>query len=191
MRPAAILAIVPLSLACLGQAPAPATAGRGGLAQALSTAPPAPAASMEKPRLNREEIDKIEAGFESTLHNLNDPPEVIGACSGIYLSGYGMVFTTALNLVTPPRMGPFQPAPTPGAVHQRKLAQLPVLKQKMREMLAEAAKGLAALPPGEKVATAVRLFYLPGEDKSGLPDQIIMTADRASALTGDIQTEIQ
>jgi len=191
MKPTAILMILPLSLACLGQAPAPATAGQGALAQALSPAPPARAVSVEKPRLSREEIAKIEAGFELTLHNLNDAPEVIGACSGIYLSGYGVVFTTALNLVTPPRMGPFQPTPAPVAVHQRKLAQLPILQQKMREMLAVAAKGLVALPPDEKLVAAVRLFYLPGEDKSGLPDQIVMTADRASALAGNIQTEIQ
>jgi len=177
MKPAGILAILALCLACPGQAPAPA-------------------ASTEKPRLNRDEIANIESGFEGALRrvNDNDPPALLGACSGVYLSGYGVVFTVALDLITTPHPSPFGPAPqrgSPEIVNKRKLANLPFLRQSMRDMLMGAAKGLTALPANEKFAVAVRLLYLPGEDKSGLPDQIVMTADRASALAGNFQPEEQ
>jgi hypothetical protein len=174
MRPAGALAILVLSLACLGQAPAPAVA-------------------TQKPSLNRDEIAKIESGFEVKLRRLNDqnPPSVLGACSGIYLRGYGVVFTTALDLTTPPRGSPFEPMPAAGMVHERRLANLPLLKQTMRDMLAGAAKGLAALPANEKIVVAVRLLYMQGDDKTGLPSQIVAAADRASALAGAFQPEEQ
>jgi hypothetical protein len=47
------------------------------------------------------------------------------------------------------------------------------------------------LPPNEKVVVAVRLFYMDWEDKNGLPNQIVMTADRASAVAGKIETDEQ
>jgi hypothetical protein len=175
MRPAGVLAILALSLASPGQAPIPA-------------------GSAEQPRVSRDEIEKIESGFEGKLKGLNDkdPPSVLGACSGIYLNGYGVIFTTALDLITPAYASPFGALPAnarPEIVHQRKLAQLPVLRQAMRGMLTGAAKGLTALPANEKIAVAVRLLYFQGEDKTGLPAQIVLTADRAAALAGNITEE--
>ena len=41
------------------------------------------------------------------------------------------------------------------------------------------------------VVVAVRLDYLNWEDTTGLPAQILMRADRKSALAGDIKEEQQ
>jgi hypothetical protein len=141
-------------------------------------------------------VAKLESAFEQRLKNLgsNDPVDQLGACSGVYLNGYGLVFTTPLSLVAAPVFGPFTGGFTvqkADGVHKRKLAQLPFLRKAMSDMLVQAAKASPALPPEEKVVVAVRLVYLDWEDKTGLPNQIVMSADRASALAGAIHTDEQ
>ena len=54
-----------------------------------------------------------------------------------------------------------------------------------------AAMALIQVPEGQQFVLAVRLDYLPWEDTTGLPGQIVMKADRKSALAGDVQTEEQ
>jgi hypothetical protein len=43
----------------------------------------------------------------------------------------------------------------------------------------------------QKIIYAIRLRYFPLEDSSGLPAQIVMRADKKSALNGDIKTEVE
>ena len=43
----------------------------------------------------------------------------------------------------------------------------------------------------QKVIFAVRLRYLPEEDTTGLPAQVVMSADKKAAQMGDIETEIE
>ena len=50
---------------------------------------------------------------------------------------------------------------------------------------------LIQIPDNQLVVVAVRLAYLNWEDTSGLPGQILMRADRRSALAGDIKEEQQ
>ena len=190
MRTAAVLPVLALAMACSAQEP-PSQVSPVAVAAPVQP-PPAPAMK----RLDFNAVAKIESDFERKLEHLDsaDPFEAMGACSGIYLNGYGLVFTTAVSLASAPKFGPFTGAYTKEkaeAVHKRKLAHLPALRKAMSEMLIGAAKSLSALPPNEKVVVAVRLFYLDYEDRTGLPNQIVMTADRASALAGNIQTEEQ
>jgi hypothetical protein len=168
MKTAGVLAIAALAMVCSGQDAA------------------------RRPDLTG--VAKIESGFELKLKNLDpaDPFDRLGACSGVYLSGYGLVFTTPLSLVAAPAFGPFTGGFTvekAEAVHKRKLAHLPVLRKAMREMVMDAARAFSALPPNEKIVVAARLFYMDYESKTGLPDQIVMAADRASAMAGNVQEE--
>ena len=78
-----------------------------------------------------------------------------------------------------------------GPLHQRKIDRLPALRQAMREMLRAAATTLIQIPDNQLVVVAVRLDYLNWEDTTGLPAQILMRADRKSALAGDIKEEQQ
>jgi hypothetical protein len=147
-------------------------------------------------RIELNGVAQVESGFEQRLKGLDpiDPFDRLGACSGVYVSGYGLVFTTAVSLVGAPVFGPFTGGFTKekaDAVHKRMLAHLPALRKAMSEMLTGAAKSLNSLPPNEKVVVAVRLFYMDWEDKNGLPNQIVMTADRASAVAGKIETDEQ
>jgi hypothetical protein len=169
-----------MALICTGQAPIP----------------PAPTMATQNVRPDGAVIAKIESGFENRLRGLDssEPFVLLGATSGVYVGGYGVVFTTPLDLATTPQTSPFQPVipkAQAAVVHQRKLAHLPLLRKAMADTVAAAANQLKTLAPGEKIVFAVRVFYLDWEDRTGLPSQIVASADRESALAGKIQMDEQ
>jgi hypothetical protein len=77
------------------------------------------------------------------------------------------------------------------AVHKRKLEHVPLLKTVMTNMMHEAAMTLLQIPSEQKIVIAVRILYMPWERTAGLPTQIMMSADRASALQDKIKVEEQ
>jgi hypothetical protein len=130
----------------------------------------------------------------ATRYGANDPIDLLGATRGIYLDGYGAVFTTEASLIVTPNVNPFHREITKeerARVHQRKLARLPVLKQVMTEMMKSAGLMLIQIPDNQQIVLAVRLLYLPYEDTTGLPAQVMMSASRNDARNGDIKTEEQ
>lgn len=148
-------------------------------------------------------LSTLESGFDRKLasFNVNDPIDLLGRTRGIYLDGYGVVFTTEISLIVTPSINPFHPAMTPAeiaTVHKRKAARLPELPGMMKEMVRTAAKTLqvasaagAQIPNDQQVVVAFRLLYLPWEDTSGLPGMLIAKADFRSALNNDITIEEQ
>lgn len=162
---------------------------------------PAPAAravqKTEKPRLGPQEFAPVETWFNNKILRLdpNTPFDLLGATRGVYVDGYGAVFTADVSLiVNPPGFTPFGGEIKPERVkevRQQKLAHLPMLRLAMREMLQSAAETLTALPANQKIMLAVRLLYQPYETTTDLPAQIVMTADRASAHGGNVQVDEQ
>jgi hypothetical protein len=139
--------------------------------------------------------------LEQRLDNLlvktgspNDPIDLLGATRGLYLDGYGAVFTTELSLIITPTINPFRQQITKeeaDRVHQRKLARLPLLKQAMAVMMKTSGMTLVQIPESQQIVLAVRLLYLPYEDTTGLPAQVMMSATRRDALNGDVKAEEQ
>ena len=171
----------------------------------MAARPVSPSAQMPaKPPLNSavvpapdpshfslDSIRMIERTLDAKLGSIRtEPINLMGATRGLYLPGYGLVFTAELDLVqTPTAGGLFRREITPAdvtSVHKRKVAQLPVLEQLMRDMVTAAAKNANPMPDNERVVVAVRLWYQAFEDTSGLPTQISMSADRKSAISGQI-----
>lgn len=163
-------------------------------------APPAAASAAaayltDQSRLSLDVVRNLERDFDARLDAVRpEPINVMGATRGLYLPGYGLVLTAELDLtLTPTAGGLLRRVITPAdaaAIHQRKLAQLPVMERLMRDMLAASARQAGALPDNERIVMAVRLWYQSFEDRTGLPSQILMTADRKSALSGQIM-EVQ
>ncbi|PWU00292.1 MAG: hypothetical protein C5B51_25530 [Terriglobia bacterium] len=123
-----------------------------------------------------------------------DPIDLLGLTRGLYLQGYGAVFTTEASLIITPTLSPFRQQITKDdvvKVHQRKIEHLATLKKAMRDMWIEAAASLTAIPDTEQLVLAMRLLYQPWEDTKGLPGQIVMKGPRRAAVTGNIQTEEQ
>jgi len=98
----------------------------------------------------------------------------------------GAVFTTELSPVFTPGLSPFQPnisQQDKEKVRQRKLARLPVVERLMNSMLQSAAKDLA-VPDDQQIVVAVNFVYLPYEDTTGLPGQMVVKGTRHAILSG-------
>ena len=111
--------------------------------------PGAPAAaaavSTEQSRLSLDAIRNLERIFDAKIESVrSEPMNVMGATRGLYLPGYGLVLTAELDLtLTPTAGGLFRRVITPAetvAIHQKKLAQLPMLEQLMRDAVAASAR---------------------------------------------------
>jgi len=131
----------------------------------------------------------------TTLFDLNEPLDLLGPARGISLEGYGIVFTAELSLVMTPGQSPFRQTIPPQAmkdkIRQRKIERLPKLKETMKDMMRTAAKTFIQVPLEQQIVFCVRFLYEPWEDRTGMPSQILMKADRKSAAAGDIQVEEQ
>jgi hypothetical protein len=142
-------------------------------------------------------LSELERGFDTklaTTGGASDPIDLLGATRGIYLDGYGAVFTTEVSLIVTPNINPFHTQMTEAEkekVHQRKVAHLPMLRQLMREVWRDSAAALTSIPENQQVVISVRLLYLRWEDTRDLPGEIVMKGDRRAALTGAVQTEEQ
>ncbi len=177
MRPvlAMLLAMVPLA----AQVARPVSAA----ARVSATVQTAPA------RVSLVSLATLARGFDRDLRMfaVTDPIDVLGNTRGIYLDGYGAVFTTELSPVLTPQLSPFRPnisEQEKAQVRQRKLARLPAVERLMNAMLQTAAKELAAVPDDQQIVVAVKFLYLPYEDTSGLPGQMVMQAARRTILSG-------
>ena len=163
-----------------------------------AAAAPAPAAAgvqaLKAVKIPISTLYLIERNCDDKLRSIGEPNTVdlLGATRGIYLDGYGTVFTSEISLVTPPAIYPFHPTITKEEVvrqHQKKLERLPRLRTAMQEMLKAAAASLAAMPDTQQIVFSVRLDNMKWEDTSGLPGMILVRADRKSALAGNIQIQ--
>lgn len=169
-------------------------------AQLTNAAASVPGGSLNvgKGRIALGTFTTLERRFDDEFRKIGEadnPIEMLGASRGVHLDGYGVVFTTELSLVLAPGTSPFMPTIPKEVVartRQRKLDRLPVLRQKIRELMRVAALTLIQIPDGQQLVIAVRLDYRQWEDTSGLPGQILMRASVKSARLGeDIATEEQ
>lgn len=131
----------------------------------------------------------LQTGFDTDLASFdyNDSIDVIGRTRGIYLSDYGVVFTTELSPIITPGITPFMqkiPDEIKARVHQRKIDRMPVVRQLMGKMMKKTADQLATLPDDQQIVLVVKLLYLPYEDTTGLPSQIVMKGDKRSVAKG-------
>ena len=119
------------------------------------------AASAEKPRFKRAALVAMEQSFDQRITRLADDPYLlVGNARGIYLEGYGAVFTAEVSLANGPGLSPFHPNITKDELSKlraKKLERLPALRQCMRDMLLAASASLDEVPPAVD-QIAVRSF---------------------------------
>ncbi len=144
----------------------------------------------------RKQIVEVERSIDRRFRDLRDaqPMTLLGSARGVYLDGYGAVFTIEVNLYPSAALSPFRQSYSEEEKRQlnvRKRQRLESLEQKAREILIEESAKLVKLPEGEKVALAVSLFHFAWEDLTGLPRQLVMAAARsvlAEARSGALAT---
>ena len=118
-----------------------------------------------------------------------DRPVAISSTRGIFLPGYGVVFSVEVNLVPMASPSPFRRSYTAEEVsdlNRRKREALEPLRHRMREVLLREGAALTDLAADLQVTLAVSLFHFPWEDRSDLPSQIVIGSSRAGLVDGSM-----
>jgi hypothetical protein len=154
---------------------------------ALASSTLVSAAAAEKPRVSRAAVAAVEKTLDNRLGGLwpDDPLMVVGLTQGVYISGYGVVFTGEVNIAPAAGISPFHQTITKeevARIHDKKLQRLAKLKDAMEDMLLSSAASLDAVPAEEQIAIAVSLFYWHWENTAGLPAQIVMRAPKRTLV---------
>ena len=145
------------------------------------------AAAVDKPRVSRATLAGMEKGLDERITRLWDdsPYALLGTTRGVYLEGYGAVFTAELNLVNSMGVSPFHPTISKQDVerhHAKKLERLPQVKNLLRDALVSTAASLDTVPPDEQIVIVAFLLRYPWEDPTGIPVQIMMQGQRKKLL---------
>ncbi len=148
-------------------------------------------------------LEGFESRFEAKLGQIPPPfPfQVLFPAPAIYVPGVGVMLSSIVSLSyldePSPFRGPFTPKEL-ATFRERKVQRLPILEQDMREVMVEtaAASDIDPVPPNERIVLGVTLFYFKWEDSSGLPRQIVMSAEKQKLLQArrdkiDLATVIQ
>jgi hypothetical protein len=144
-------------------------------------------AASDPPRVARATLAATEKSLDDRFTRLwtDNPFVVLGPTRGVYLEGYGAVFTTEVNLVPGPVLGLLMPAVTKQDIerHRRmKLERIPQLKAALEQALAATAASLDTVPPDEQIVLVAFLSKYPWEDASGMPVQIMMQGSRKQLM---------
>ena len=173
----------------------PATAKSTPVAAPAPTLPHETRSQSPSQRIPLAVLDNLKKTFDGRLQafDANAPIDLLGLTQGVYVGGYGAVFATELSPVVVSPLSPFHTKITEQEkiqVHQRMLLRIPAIRNLMQNMIKDSAKVLNLMPDDQQIVVAVRFSYLPWEDRTGLPDEIVMKADRRTALAGGpIQTQ--
>lgn len=141
-----------------------------------------------KPKVDRPLVQNLEMAMDKTLErDVLDANGylLLGYTRGVYLEGFGAIFSAEVNLAAGPTVSPFHPEVTKDdttRLRQKKLDKLPALKTAMRQLLFDLAARLEPMSSAEDVVVAVTLFQHRWENAEGLPRQIVMRASKKRLL---------
>lgn len=139
-------------------------------------------AATSGPRVSRGTLASVEKNLDERIQRLWDdtPYLLLGTTRGVYLEGYGAVFTAEVNLVMNPvgLMNTRLSKEEIAKVRQKKLDRLPVLRKALKESMAAMAASLDTVPGEEQIAIVTFVDHYPWEDVTGVPVQITLTAQK-------------
>jgi hypothetical protein len=123
--------------------------------------------------------DRVRRAFpESPMH-------LLGNTRGVYLEGYGAVFTVEFGLIMTPALSPFRQevsAEEKSRIHAAKLKRLPEVKSFVRDFMVNTAASMDALPAGENFVVGVSLVYQKFEERGQLPDRMVFSAQKGKLV---------
>ena len=149
----------------------------------------ASAIASDAPRVPRNTLAATERKLDNSFTKLwsDNPFVVLGPTRGVYLEGYGAVFTAEVNLVAGPMLGIMTPSMTKQDIaqhKQKKIARIPDLKKALAKALADTAASpeMAAVPPDEQIVLVAFLSHFPWEDLDGVPAQIAVQGSKKQLM---------
>jgi hypothetical protein len=154
-----------------------------GLAMAAGAAAGAP--------VGRSVIRSAEKLLEARLRPLwpDTPSAIIGGVRGVYLDGYGAVFTAEMNTASE-NLTPIISALTPAAkdsLHRLKIQRMPQLKTALEQSLAEVGATLDTVPQDEQIVLQVVLDRYEWEAPGGYPAELLLQTTRRKIADAKIK----
>ena len=110
-----------------------------------------------------------------------EPYFLIGLTRGVYLEGFGVIFSADINLATGPSLSPFKQTISQEEIarhREKKEVRLPRLRNQMVSIVSSMSSYLETLPPTEEFVMIVTLLKYPWEAPAGQPVQIVMRAQK-------------
>jgi hypothetical protein len=145
----------------------------------------------DSPRVSRNVMVSMEKSLDDKITRLWDdnPLSVLGPTRGLYLDGFGAVFTAEINPVVQPLtlMNPVLTPQDKVKFRQKKLERIPQLKKALVQALASTASSLDPVPATEQVVISVSLTRYQWEDTSGMPAQIVVQGERRKLIEAQRQ----
>jgi hypothetical protein len=127
----------------------------------------------------------MEKSLDGRIQRLWDdnPFALLGSTRGVYLEGYGAVFSAEVNLATGPTlMHTTFTKEEIARYRSKKLERLPQLIKVLRTSLMESAASLDTVPADEQIVIVAFLTVYPWEDVHGVPGQITLQAPKKKLL---------
>ena len=134
------------------------------------------------------QLKRVERSIDGRFERAIDealPMALAGVTRGLYLEGFGVVFSLEVNVVPTPNISPFfrgYNEEQKRALNRRKQERLKLLEARAREILVHEAAKVEALPADETLALAISLFYYNWEYITGLPFQMVVQAPKRVLL---------
>lgn len=139
-------------------------------------------AATAGPRVTRATLAAMEKSLDQRIQRLWDdtPYLLLGTTRGVYLDGYGAVFTAEINLVNNPvsLMNTRLTKEDIAKVRQKKSERIPVLTKALSEAMVSMAGSLDTVPAEEQIAIVAFIDHYPWEDINGMPVQVTLHAQK-------------
>ena len=142
--------------------------------------------AADAPRVSRTLMTTVEKRLDERIQRMwsDNPLALVGPSRGVYLPGYGIVFTAEMNLATAniSLMNPTLSDVDKIALHKKKAERVPQLKTALKEALIAAAASLDPVPATDKVTIALILPRYSWEDPTGVPLQVVVEGTKQQLL---------
>ena len=156
------------------------------LAGSLVALGAAAGAVAQGPAVPRTAIRSAEQSLDERLSRIwqDTPMSLVSRTRGVYLDGYGVVFTADMNPVSDgislmnTRLQPQQKA----QVLQKKIARIPELKKALKEAMMDTAPTLDAVPLDDQLVLEVIIRRFDWEDGGGYPSELLLQSTRRKLL---------
>jgi hypothetical protein len=146
----------------------------------------AAAIAATTPRISGNLLKIVETSLDDRIKSLwaDNPFSVIRLTRGLYLDGYGAVFTVDVSpvLSTTSMMHPTVTKDEVVKAHRVRLERVEQLRTAMRAAVADVASALEPVPADEQVTLVVYLTYHDWEDISGTPGQITFRGKKKTLI---------
>jgi hypothetical protein len=143
-------------------------------------------AADSTPRVNRSVLNAAEKSLDDRIKLLweDNPLALVGPTRGVYLEGYGAVFTAEINPISGPiaLMHSSFTKEEKDRYKKKRLERIPQLEAVLKQTLVTSAASLDPVPVDEQVVIVVDLSHNPWEDVTGLPGQVMVQASKRKLL---------